>query len=417
MSAVGDGAAAASSVPEALDAHALSQLRQCRTFSALGSRGLQELRKLVNAARGAEWVYHITLNDAVMSDSMSTLKYLVEDVKVKTLDIKSTAHGIAENGYCPIQVAVIFGKVEAMVYLLSRGADPMLHKESSVVIMGHRRQRRLKEAFETAGDGAEFEGVSITKSQIEPLLEGGSVMLEVLDGVEAYGCYRDWAKNHPFHRLARRFSADLPSAEPRYQLALLRALVLGGRASLLPAAERSALAAREAAQAKAEAKEEQPLLDALTDAGFSAEAARSIEDNLRLRTVKNLRAAKLSPDDVESRLEGLVRNRKIAEGERRRFARFVRELEEPAAGPATSAASKAGAKSTAKAKAKGAPAAKAALMALATKGAGKGYPDNSAKAPVAKPKTVLTVDGVSLLLCDPLPDNVFMLITRFLFGV
>lgn len=362
------------------------------------------LRREVEASPDAPWVRRIPLNEAVKCDNLPCLRYLVDEVKVRTLNARIT-------GYSPLQLSIIWGKLDIMVYLLSRGAQPMLEGESSVVDMARLRQQRLEEALAQSGDGAEFEGFTITRSRMEPLIEEGLAMLEVLEGVESYGSYPAWAEHNGRHPLVRRFSKDIRSSEPRYQLAVLRALVLARRASLLPAAARAALAAEEAAKAAARAKEEQPLLDALVEAGFSANTAKEIRDAFKAPTVKALRAARLAPEDIEARLEASVRQRRMTEGDRRKCARFVRELEEPAA-PQPSKAADAKSKAV-----KGYPpaaAAKAALLALGAKGAGRGA---ATKNPPAKAKKgSVVVDGFALLFCEDLPCNAFVHTARFLFG-
>mmetsp|Transcript_21540 Transcript_21540/g.55041 ORF Transcript_21540/g.55041 Transcript_21540/m.55041 type:complete len:404 (-) Transcript_21540:174-1385(-) len=401
----------ADTIEVALDARALNYLRQCRTCIGQGSKGFLELRRAVEAAPDEPWALRIPVNDAVKSDHLPILKYLLDDAKVETLNVKT-------DGYTPLQLSVIWGKLDIMVYLLSRGADPMLSGESSVVDMARLRQQRLQEALERSGEGAEFEGFSITKSRIEPLIDEGLAILVVLEGVEKYGSYPAWAEHNGSHPLVKRFSSDIDSSEPRYQLAVFRALVLKGGASLHSEAERATMAAEEAAQVAARAKAEQPLLDALVEAGFSAGTAKELRDTFRVPTVKGLRACRLTPEDIEAKLEPTVRQRRILEGEKRRFARYVRELEEPSASQAADASSQAAAKATAKgaakSKATAAPAAKAALLALSAKGAGRG---SAAKAAPPKPRKAMALDSMAVLFRGALPDIAFMLITRFLFGV
>lgn len=414
MSVAENAAPRANSAAEVLDAETLNHLRTCRTLSGQGAAGVVQLRRMVEETPDAPWVRRIPLTDAVMSDSISCLRYLVDEVQVDTLNARI-------DGYTPLQKAVIWGRLNIMVYLLSRGADLLWDGESSVVDMARLRQQRLQEALDQAGDGTEFEGFSITRSKIEPLLEEGCAMLQVLEGIESYGSYQAWAEHNGAHPLVKRYSHDIRSSEPRYQLSVLRALVLAGRASLLSRAERSALAAAEAAEAAAKAKEEQSMMDALVEAGFSAEAAKEIRDSFRIPTLKALRAAKLSTEDIEARLEAPVRQRRLKEGERRRFARYIRELEDSVvAQPAAAVApTKAAAKGTAKSKAKGpAPAAKAALLAaMGAKGAGRSTAakESALKDQPAKKSTAL--DSIALLFHEGLPDHGFMLIIRLVFGV
>lgn len=404
----------ANAAAEVLDSETLNHLRTCRTLSGQGAAGVVQLRRKVEETPDAPWVRRIPLTDAVMSDSISCLRFLVDEVQVDTLNARI-------DGYTPLQKAVIWGRLNVMVYLLSRGADLLLEGGSSVVDMARLRQQRLQEALDQAGDGAEFEGFSITKTRIEPLLEEGRGMLQVLEGIESYGSYQAWAEHNGDHPLVKRYSHDIRSSEPRYQLCVLRALVLLGRASLLSRAERSALAAAEAAEAAAQAKEEQSLLDALVEAGFSADTAKEIRDAFRIPTLKALRAAKLSAEDIEARLEPTVRQRRMKEGERRRFVRYVRELEDSVAAPPAAAAAptKATAKSTAKSKAKGPPpAAKAALLAaMGAKGAGRSTAAKESASKDQQAKKGAAMDSIALVFHEALPDNGFTLIIRFMFGV
>lgn len=394
-------------VPEGivLDAQALARIRTCRTCYGQGVKGVVLLRKEVEKSPDAPWVRAIPLGDAVKGDAISCLRYLVDEVKVLTLNTSN-------NGYTPLQLSVIWGKLDIMVYLLSRGGDPMLEGESSIVNMARLRQQRLQEALEQAGDGAEFEGFTITRSRMEPLIEEGREILHVLEGVEHFGSYSAWAENNANHPLVKRFSKDIMSSEPRYQLAALRELAMSGRASLLSAEKRKAMAEKEAAEEAARAREEQPLLDALVEADFAPDTAKEIRDALRTPTIKALRALRLSADDIDNQLEAPVRQRRMTEGAKRKFQRFVRELEEP---PAATKAPAAAPKPVAKTKAKAAPAAKAALMALA-KGAGRGAGAKTvqSKAPTKKGTSV---DAVAVLFSEDLPSNAFMLVTHFMFGV
>lgn len=409
-----DEARGADAVEEALDAAALGSLRSCRSCFSRDGSGLAELKRIVMTAPDAPWVRQIELNGAVMTGDFSSLRYLVDEVKVESMNVKT-------QGYYPLHLSIIWGKVDVMVYLLTRGADPMFGGESCAVALASRRQQRLRQGLGRAEDGAEFENFCITKSQIKPLIEQGLVMLEVLQGIELHGSYRTWAQHNGSHPLVQRFSSHIHAAEPRYQLAVLRALVLASRASLRSADERAALAAEAAAQAAARAKEEQPLMDALVKDGFSATVAKDIQGKLRIPTVGELRAAAPSREDIEEALESYVRAGRMTTGECRKFARFVRELMEPAAAEEVAAPSRAAAQGPTKGQAKGGyPAAKAAAL-LALRGKGKGgLPSAGAKQqPERKSPSqkVAAVDGIAVLFCQDLPCNTFTIIIQCLIGI
>jgi len=400
---VADGAAVV------LDAEGRRNQAKCRKCFTHGSRGFMEMKRLISRTPDAPWVANMPLQDAVKAPSLRCLQYLVDEVKVKTLNLRVQT-------YTPLQLSVVWGRVEVMAFLLARGADVMLDTPESVVDKARLRQQRLREAHARSGDGAEFEGFTVTRSQIEPMLEEGIVMLEVLQGVEKYGSYAAWAEHNPSHRLVKIFSPDTSCAEPRYQLVVLRALTRADKASLLPEAERKALLAEAAAHAAEVAKDEMELIDALREADFSEQTAKELRDTFRKPTVKALRAMKLTSAEIEAGLEPIVRNRRITEGEQRQFIRFVRELEVPKLAQASSAPSNASAKAATKSKAKAAPAAKAALLAAAGKGAGKnssGYP--KAQLPAKKKKAA--IDSMALMFNPDLPDGAFILMVGFLRGM
>lgn len=393
--------------------------QKCLLYS--GNNALNELMKIVNGAKQTPYVRQIPLNDAVMKDSLRCQQYLIDDVRVETINRKT-------KGYFPLEVAVIWGKTASMVYLLSRGADPMLGTDSSVVDMGRRRQQRLQKASIESGDGAEFEGVVITRAQIEPLLKEGRVMLEVLEGVESCGSYAAFANANPRNDLVRRCPRDMGFAESRYQFLVLRSSVLAGRATRLPAEIRAAIAAEAAAKAAALAREDQTVKEALIEAGFAELKATDINDRFRYATLRELKNAKLDQAAIESKLDSFVFQNRMVTGDVRRFVRFVRELEEgvpvPAADVAASSkasSSSGAAKAAAKSKtAKPNPAAAALLAAAkagAKAGAKGGYPDTKqSTAKVAQPKAAVGPDGIDLLFRAELPDNAFMLISQQLFS-
>lgn len=111
----------------------------------------------------------------------------------------------------------------------------------------------------------------------------------------------------------RRFSWDLGDPEPRLRLAVLRALVLASRASLLPERPEGP----KAGEAHSEA-----LSKALGRLGFE-ERSHELQDALQSCTVAQLRAKKLTKEDFDSCLRPV---KLLSDGERRRLWRFVMEL-------------------------------------------------------------------------------------------
>lgn len=389
----------------ALDEASLLKIRRCRTCLGQGLGGLETLKRTVREARGADWVRHIPIGDGVQTANLPCCRYLLERAKVETLNM-------ATNGYTPVQRAVVWGKTNMLVYLLSVGADP-IYQGKSLLDMARLRQERLQRAFDDASEGVEFEGVSITRSQIAPLIEEGREMVEILVGVETHGSFSNWAQHNGANPLVKRFAVKRKTAEPRYRLAVLRSLIVTDRATVLPEEKRAAILAEEAAQAAARAREERSLWDVLLDEGFPRDATRAICDKFKKSCIRELRSAQFSPEAIEAGLEVYVRQGVMTEGDKRKFLRFVRELDEPSPEKTQPVAAKSKAAVKPKAKAP-APAAKAALLAMAGKSA-KGSASNTTSA--SKTKRSSVHDGFPLLFHVDLPSNAFMLITCFLHGI
>ena len=123
-------------------------------------------------------------------------------------------------------------------------------------------------------------------------------MLQVLEGLEAYGSYTAWALRHRQHPLVRRFSWDLGDPEPRLRLVVLRALLLAGRALWRP--ER--LEAEESGEA---------LSKALGRLGLEARS-HELQDAFQSCTVKQLREKRLTKEAAERRFKGLCKACKVA---------------------------------------------------------------------------------------------------------
>jgi len=362
------------------------------------------MRRKVELTRNAP-VHLIAVNGFITQPNFQILRFLCDELKVKTLSAKILR-------YRPLDLAIIWGLPDVVVYLLSRGADPMFHTDSSAVKKARDRQRNLQDAFDKGVDGAEYENFVITKAQIKPLLEEGLGMIKVLEGVQSHGCYRDWALANFGHPLVQRFSRAMRTAEDRYQLVLIRALVSHGRAALFSDEDRVVISEKAAAEAAKRAREERSVQDVLKDAGFDDRLARMVCDTFGVTTMKSLQQSKLPADVVEKQLEILVRQGHMVEGQRRRFARIVREVDEPVAETSKAVSSKPEPKSVAKSKAKASAApGNAALLALASKNAGYAKAAPKSK----KSTTVVKVDAIALAFAVDLPDSSFMVITRFLY--
>eukprot|EP00913_Durusdinium_trenchii_P031554 g29546.t1 len=104
-----------------------------------------------------------------MTGNITTLRFLVDEVGVKTLNSDC-------KGYTPLQMAVVWGQVDILVYLLTRGAEPNLWMKSSVVDQARRRQTRLEASLSKAEEYPD--SCNLDPQQILDLFEKGKVMLE-----------------------------------------------------------------------------------------------------------------------------------------------------------------------------------------------------------------------------------------------
>mmetsp|Transcript_44920 Transcript_44920/g.82012 ORF Transcript_44920/g.82012 Transcript_44920/m.82012 type:complete len:375 (-) Transcript_44920:90-1214(-) len=210
-------------------------LEECNYLAGRGAQGLEALQKCICTAPNESWVKQIPLVASVMNGHVySTLRYLVEEVQVETLNA-------LVRGDAPLHVAVIWGRTQTVAYLLARGADPQLlnSRGNTAAEMARTRQRRLEEQLADHDKPWRSDGSCIGRQQISKLCDEGRTLVDLLDGVEDCGSYRRFfSRMHRAMPHVHCFSPELVQAELRYALASLRALVTSGRATLKPIAER-----------------------------------------------------------------------------------------------------------------------------------------------------------------------------------
>mmetsp|Transcript_43611 Transcript_43611/g.69171 ORF Transcript_43611/g.69171 Transcript_43611/m.69171 type:complete len:377 (+) Transcript_43611:88-1218(+) len=367
-------------------------LEEIHYLTGRGLQGYKQLQRAVEEGKvsGASWPYQIYLNNAVMTGNITTLRYLVDEVGVKTLNSDC-------KGYSPLQMAVVWGQLDILVYLLTRGAEPYLWTSKSVVDQTRRRQVRLQASLSKSEEHPD--SCNLDPQQILELYEKGKVMLEVLEGVEAYGSYNAWAVRHRSHPLVRRFSWDLGDPEPRLRLVVLRALILANRASLLPSSEREAL--EPSMEPKGEA-----LTKALGSLGLG-HRAHELQDALQVFTVQQLREKQLTREDFDNSLRPVAL---LSDGEHRRLWRFIMELQENQQNQqqkVKSSKANGGATNT-----------KAALLAMSrpSRFVAKAAQE-SAGGNAGRPKMDGFADGLQLIFNEALPDTAFTLVVSFCHGL
>eukprot|EP00435_Cladocopium_sp_Y103_P028027 s1294_g6.t7 len=365
-------------------------LQEIHYLTGRGLQGYKQLQRAVEEgkASGASWPYQIYLNNAVMTGNITTLRYLVDEVGVKTLNSDC-------KGYSPLQMAVVWGQLDILVYLLTRGAEPYLWTSKSVVDQTRRRQVRLQASLSKSEEHPDT--CNLDPQQILELYEKGKVMLEVLEGVEAYGSYNAWAVRHRNHPLVRRFSWDLGDPEPRLRLAVLRALILANRAILLPSSEREAL--EPTMEPKGEA-----LTKALGSLGLG-HRAHELQDALQVFTVPQLREKQLTREDFDNCLRPVAL---LSDGEHRRLWRFIMELQDQNQQQKVKSSKSNGAATNAK----------AALLAMSRpRPVAKAAQESPAGNAERAPKMDGFADGLQLIFNEALPDTAFTLVVSFCYGL
>lgn len=209
-----------------------ARVNECVYLAGRGPQGMSTLREIIEPALalGATWPHRVTLQSAVMGGHVNTLRYLVDVVHVETVNE-------AVHGMLPLHMAVIWGQIECAAFLLTHGADPKVcdaEGQTAARAARVRQGRLLSKMFKDRQDTSD--SVMIGKNDIQRLCEEGQTLIDLLDSVERFGCYRDWLR-HGAHPCAFRFLPRLPGWQARRQLAVLRALVLAGRAKMRTTAE------------------------------------------------------------------------------------------------------------------------------------------------------------------------------------
>eukprot|EP00929_Paragymnodinium_shiwhaense_P053342 TRINITY_DN26690_c0_g1_i2.p1 TRINITY_DN26690_c0_g1~~TRINITY_DN26690_c0_g1_i2.p1 ORF type:complete len:441 (+),score=100.24 TRINITY_DN26690_c0_g1_i2:105-1427(+) len=400
-----------------------AHLEESFVLTGRGLAGFEQLRKKLSAYEGQPWVRHIQLNNAVKTGNMTVLRYLVDEVGVQTVNAGTRV------GYTALQMAVVWGQLDMIVYLLARGADPLLWKEGggNVADQARLRQQRLYD-FLTRSADLPPDFANLDPRKVEQMYEEGKTMVEVLEGVEAAGSYNAWACCNRRHPLVKRFSWDLAEPEPRRRLIVIRALALQGRATLREPHERAQFAKAVAPSRKATAQKLplETMAEAMVRLRLGARS-RELQDALQASTVADLKMARLSRGEFDSRLKYVAG---LSDKEYRRLWRFTLELNDPDDAPSAQSGSAQSAATKPKAKAKAGAAAHAlqassALMATVAKGYKQAAASRASdkKDVAAHSGTAsggappLDGDFMEVLFHASLPDSAFMLITRFLLGL
>lgn len=386
-------------------------LRECNYLGGRGPMGEPLLRKIVDEAEDAEWVRRIPVQSAVMNGHVaSTLRYLVEEVGVETLDC-------AYPQEPPLHMAAIWGRTECAAYLLAHGAEPLLQNAigqtaaDKARIRQQRLQAKLSEDIPWKSDGS-----CIGKEDISRMFEDGHALVDLLAGVEEAGSFLKWARKRRSNPLVLKFLPGIRKEEPRLELSSLRALVQRGRAMLRPREEREAMARAAAQRAAAGAATvaagagvvlpggvplSASLEVAMVAAGVGDLAGKLQQALGPFHSVGELCAADVTRGQLAACLQG-------SEAEQRRLWRFLLKLQEarPSGLPSM------------KGKGKGTQTSRA-LAALAS-AAPKDKDAAAADAGITKKRRMATpsnfVVGVELLFAEALPETAFILAILFLYG-
>lgn len=195
----------------------------CNLYASRGSDGLALLRRTIERAQGADWTRKIVLKGSVMNGHVESLRYLVDEVGVETVNALL-------RGDAPLHTAVTWGRLDCAGFLLSRGADYLLsNKDGDTPLQkAHIRQERLLASKAAAPEFSDR--YAIGQDKISTMCDEGLELIELFEAVLAAGSWTKWARKHRGHALVKRFSPAISAGEPLLQMAVLRALVSTGRA-------------------------------------------------------------------------------------------------------------------------------------------------------------------------------------------
>ncbi|KAJ1454515.1 hypothetical protein M885DRAFT_521796 [Pelagophyceae sp. CCMP2097] len=201
-------------------------LEQCDYLASRGPDGLKPLRALVKLTESndggmghpvvplpASWSRGVPLHGAVMNGHLSSLKFLVEELKVRVdwQDVKT--------GNTAVHEAIIWGRLPEVAYLLARGASHETQNGEgwAPAPMARRRQNLLE-------SGTDEERAYYVRGGVplQALVDEGLRLCAVLDGVVACGSFEAWAVQHLALPLVADAAPWLVARERRLEFCVLR---------------------------------------------------------------------------------------------------------------------------------------------------------------------------------------------------
>jgi len=216
---------------QALSDVARALRRQLSTADYLASRGadgLAALRRLASETEAREgdgaplvalpdgWQRAIPLKGACMNGHVATLAYLV-DAHRCDLDLIDAA-----SGDTAAHVAVAWGRVDAVAWLLARGARSDVEDETGATLAAAAKRRsRLLDR----GDAVFAEKLRNRGMDIDALREEGTALTKMLDAVERTGGWAAFSRKFPRRPRVARAAPWLAAAADRAELAMAYSLV------------------------------------------------------------------------------------------------------------------------------------------------------------------------------------------------
>lgn len=221
-----------------MDGHSYQQKALRRQLSAadyLGSRGadgIDALRRLASEAKASDgdgqalvglpqnWHRAIPLKGACMNGHVRTLAYLVDECRVD-IDVVDEA-----TGDTAAHVAVAWGRLDAVAWLLARGARHDIRDGADLTLAGAAR-RRLE--LLDRGDEAFSGRLRARGMDIDALREEGAQLAKLLSAVEAAGSWARFAAKFPHRLRVRRAAPWLGVASDRASFAVAFANAARGK--------------------------------------------------------------------------------------------------------------------------------------------------------------------------------------------
>lgn len=194
---------------------AQTEARDCAESSGVAYGVTVDDDKEPAAPLPKDWHRAVPLAGACMNGQLASLHFLVDEARVAMDAID------AVTGDTALHVAVVWGRIECVAWMLARGARAdVADKDGLDVAAAARRRQRLLER----GDEAFAEKLRARGMDIDALRVEGVALVKMLDAVKALGGWKNFADANSSRPRVARAAPWVKAARDRNMFAVSRAL-------------------------------------------------------------------------------------------------------------------------------------------------------------------------------------------------